>query len=127
MDNISGALKSFFKFRRFSTGGLVFKLHYRGTVAFLLMSCIVVAARQYVGDPINCIHGRDLPHDVINSFCWVHTTFSIRSAFLKRVDIDISYPGIENSERGEKPRKEYRYYQWVVFCLFLQVSFGSHN
>jgi hypothetical protein len=75
-----------------------------------------------VGDPINCIHSKDLPHDVINAFCWVHSTFSIESAFTKRVDIDISYPGVENSLGGKKAKKEHRYYQWVIFCLFLQVS-----
>lgn len=127
MFNIFGGLKSFFKFRRISTCGLVFKLHYRVTVAILLMSCLIVAARQYVGDPISCIHGKDLPHDVINTFCWVHSTFSIRSAFLKRIGIDISHPGIENSLAGQKPTRVHRYYQWVVFCLLLQVSDGSRN
>jgi hypothetical protein len=82
----------------------------------------MVAARQYVGDPINCIHSKELPSDTIKAFCWIHSTFSIKSAFTKRVGIDISHLGIENSAAGQKPRKEYGYYQWVVFFLLLQVS-----
>jgi hypothetical protein len=122
MLNAFDQLKCFFTVRRINTDGFVFKLHYRATVCIILVFCLMVAARQYVGDPIKCIHGKDLPHDVIDTFCWVHATFSIKSAFLKKVGIDISYPGIENSLAGQKPRKEHRYYQWVVFFLLLQVS-----
>jgi len=115
-------LKSFIQYRRINTEGLVFKMHYRATVCFILTFCVLVASRQYVGDPINCLHSKDLPHDVINTFCWIHSTFSVKPAFLKKVGIDISHPGIANSLGGEEPRREYRYYQWVVFFLLLQVS-----
>jgi hypothetical protein len=117
-----GSLKSLLKVPRVSTSGLVFKLHYRATVAVLLTSCLLVAARQYVGDPINCMHDKDLSHNAVNTLCWIQSTFSIRSAFHKIVGVDVSHPGIENSLGGQKPKKEHRYYQWVVFCLFAQVS-----
>jgi hypothetical protein len=122
MLNIFDNLKTFFTYRRITTEGLVFKMHYRATVCIILAFCLMVAARQYVGDPINCIHGNDLHHDVINTFCWIHSTFSVKSAFLKKVGIDISHPGIASSLGGQQPRREYRYYQWVVFFLLLQVS-----
>jgi hypothetical protein len=115
-------LKTFFTIRRISTEGLVFKLHYRVTVCTILAFCLILATKQYVGDPIKCIHGKDLPHEVINTFCWIHSTFSVKPAFLKKVGIDISHPGIANSLEGQQPRQEYRYYQWVVFCLLFQVS-----
>lgn len=115
-------LKTFFTFRRVSTEGLVFKMHYRATVCFILASSLMVAAKQYVGDPIYCMHSKEVPHDVINTYCWIHSTFSVKSAFLKKVGTDISHPGIENSLGGQKPRQEYRYYQWVFFFLLLQVS-----
>lgn len=114
-------LKSFFTYRNISTEGLVFKMHYRATVCIILAFCLMVAAKEYVGDPINCIHDKTLHHDVINTFCWIHSTFSVKSAFLNKVGIDISYPGIANSLGGQQ-RREYRYYQWVVFFLLLQVS-----
>jgi len=114
-------LKTFFTIRRINTEGLVFKLHYRATVCLILAFCLILATKQYVGDPIKCIHGKDLPHEVINTFCWIHSTFSVKSAFLKKVGIDISHPGIANSLEGQQPRQEYRYYQWVLFCLLLQA------
>jgi hypothetical protein len=116
------SLKSFFKIRRIRTVGFVFRLHYQVTVSIMLTSCLILAARQYVGEPISCIHSRDLPHQVINTFCWVHSTFSVESDFNGRVGVDISHPGVGNSHGGHKPRREHSYYQWVVFCLFLQVS-----
>ena len=33
---------------------VVFKLHYRATVAILIGSSIIGVAKQYFGDPINC-------------------------------------------------------------------------
>lgn len=33
----------------------VFRLHYRATVVILLSASVVVSARQYIGDPINCL------------------------------------------------------------------------
>jgi len=122
MFTIFEQLKSFFTYRRVSTEGLVFKMHYRATVCVILAFCLMVAASQFVGDPIKCLHGKDLPHDVINTFCWIHSTFTVKSAFHETVGIDISHPGIANSKAGELPRKEYRYYQWVIFFLLLQVS-----
>jgi Innexin. len=122
MLDLLGHLKTFLTFRRVNTEGLVFKMHYRATVCLILASSLIVAARQYVGDPIYCMHGKDVPHDVINTYCWIHSTFSVKSAFLKKVGTDISHPGIENSLGGQQPRQEYRYYQWVVFFLLLQVS-----
>ena len=113
MLNVFDRLKSFFTFRRTNTDGLVFKLHYRGTVCIILASCLMVATS---------IHSKELPSVTIKAFCWIHSTFSIKSAFTKRVGIDISHLGIENSASGQKPRKEYGYYQWVVFFLLLQVS-----
>jgi hypothetical protein len=115
-------LKLFFRIRRTWTGGLVFRLHYQVTVCIILTSCAVLAARQYVGEPIHCIHSNDLPQNVINAFCWVHSTFSMESAFTKRVDVDISHPGVDNSQSGQGATREHRYYQWVAFCLVLQVS-----
>ena len=116
------SFSSLFKIRHLNTDGLVFKLHYRATVSVLSVFCVLMAARQYVGDPISCIHTADISKDVLNTFCWIHSTFSIPSAFLKEVGVEVPYLGVDNSRSGYQQRKEHRYYQWVVFCLLLQVS-----
>ena len=80
-----------------------------------------VWSRQYVGNPIDCVHTKDIPEDVLNTYCWIHSTYTIPSAFWKRIGIDVAHPGIDKTVDPEE-RRYVRYYQWVCFCLFFQVS-----
>ena len=43
----------------------------------MLAFSIVVSASQYVGNPIDCIHTNDIPEDVVNTYCWIHSTYTI--------------------------------------------------
>jgi innexin len=74
------------KASRAHTCNWVFSLHCRATPAFLLAACLAVTTRQYVGNPIECLHTKDIPPDVFNTYCWIHSTYSIPSA-LKKVHI----------------------------------------
>ena len=58
--------------------------------------------------------------DVLNTYCWIHSTYTIPSAFWKRIGIDVAHPGIDKTIDPEE-RRYVRYYQWVCFCLFFQV------
>ena len=53
------------------------RLHYRLTTTCMLAFSIVVSASQYVGNPIDCIHTNDIPEDVVNTYCWIHSTYTI--------------------------------------------------
>ena len=33
----------------------------------------------------DCIHTKDIPEDVLNTYCWIHSTYTIPSAFWKRI------------------------------------------
>lgn len=98
----------------------VFQLHYRFTVLVLAAFSILVTGRQYFGDPIDCINNDDIPEQVLETFCWVHATFSLPAAWNKTVGEDIPYPGVEKFKKGED-RVYHKYYQWVCFVLFLQA------
>uniref|UniRef100_A0A1A9W668 Uncharacterized protein n=1 Tax=Glossina brevipalpis TaxID=37001 RepID=A0A1A9W668_9MUSC len=37
--------------------------------------------------------------------------------------VSVPYPGIGNSDGDVHEKKHYKYYQWVCFCLFLQVRY----
>ena len=76
---------------------------------------------QYVGNPIDCIHSKDIPEEVLNTFCWIHSTYTIPSAFWKRIGFDVAHPGVDKTLDPEE-RRYHKYYQWVCFCLFFQVS-----
>ncbi len=113
-------LKSLVKVSRYHTDGSVFRLHYRITVMALLAFTFIVTTRQYIGSPIMCVHTRDIPKDVLNTYCWIHPTYTLSSAHWKRVGVDVPHPGVDKT-RDERDKKHVKYYQWVGFCLFFQV------
>ena len=113
-------LKSLVKVSRYHTDGSVFRLHYRVTVMALLAFTFIVTTRQYIGSPIMCVHTKEIPKDVLNTYCWIHPTYTLSSAHWKRVGIDVPHPGVDKT-RDDRDKKHVKYYQWVGFCLFFQV------
>lgn len=67
---------------------------------------------------------RDIPEDVLNTYCWIHSTYTVVDAFMKKQGFEVPFPGIDNSQgsRGPLTIKHTKYYQWVAFTLFFQVS-----
>ncbi|XP_020284935.1 innexin shaking-B [Pseudomyrmex gracilis] len=122
MLDIFRGLKSLIKISHIHIDSAVFRLHYSLTVILLIAFSLIVTTRQYVGNPIDCIHSKDLPEDVLNTYCWIHSTYTIISAYHKKEGAEVPFPGVDNSKSyTDAERKEYRYYQWVCFMLFLQA------
>lgn len=119
MDLFAG-LKSFFKTDATTIDNNVFRLHYKATAVILVAFSILVTGRQYIGDPIDCISKDDIPTNLLDTFCWIHTTFSLPDAWEKKVGEEVPYPGVDKYKQGEK-RVYHAYYQWVCFVLFLQA------
>lgn len=69
-------------------------------------------------------HHRDIPEDVLNTYCWIHSTYTVVDAFRKKQGLEVPFPGVDNSQggRGALTIKHTKYYQWVAFTLFFQVS-----
>lgn len=127
MIDIFRGLKSLIKVNHIKTDSPVFRLHYSITVMVLMSFSLIVTTRQYVGNPIDCIHTKDVPEDVLNTFCWIHSTYTMKHLFTKKVGEEVAYPGVGTSQLekigNQRPEpKVYRYYQWVCFCLFFQVT-----
>jgi hypothetical protein len=76
--------------------------------------------------------------ELLDTYCWIHSTYTVTSAFYKQVGVEVPFPGVDNTRgsakevevpfRGvdnkratEKEIKVYRFYQWVPFCLLFQV------
>ena len=78
--------------------------------------------KSLFGEPIDCISKDDIPPKLLKTYCWIHTTFSIESAWKKDLDSEIPYPGIDKYVPNEM-RKYHAYYQWVCFVLFFQAMF----
>ncbi len=88
------------------------------------MASLLVTSRQYFGDPIDCIVD-DIPPNVMDTYCWIHSTFSIPSRWVGEKGVDVPHPGI-SPEADLEPgveRKYHKYYQWVCFVIFLEAAF----
>lgn len=122
MFDVFGSLKEIVKIQSVCIDNNVFRLHYKFTVVVLVAFSILVTCRQYFGDPIDCIQNDDIPENVLETYCWIHTTFTLPSAWDKKVGVEVPHPGIDKYVPGE-PKKYHSYYQWVCFVLFLQAIF----
>ncbi len=88
----------------------------------LLTFSVIITTRQYVGNPIDCIHTDDVPDDVFDLYCWIHSTYTIPRALSLNVGDEVAHPGVLTSNVGEEDERRYvSYYQWVGFTLFFQV------
>lgn len=61
------------------------------------------------------VFSRDIPEDVLNTYCWIHSTYTVVDAFMKKQGLEVPFPGIDNSQGGRGPLtiKHNKYYQWV--------------
>eukprot|EP00096_Caligus_rogercresseyi_P016570 TRINITY_DN927_c0_g1_i1.p1 TRINITY_DN927_c0_g1~~TRINITY_DN927_c0_g1_i1.p1 ORF type:complete len:362 (+),score=85.23 TRINITY_DN927_c0_g1_i1:246-1331(+) len=118
MFDVFGSVKILIKIDSICIDNNVFRLHYKATVILLIICSLLVTCRQYIGDPIDCIV-EEIPPNVMDTYCWIHSTFSI-------VDNDRSVSGRDIPHRGigpenEEPQQFHKYYQWVCFTLFFQA------
>ena len=132
MDGIVGPIKAYIKKRDPATiDNFAFKLHYRVTFVVMLVCMMLVSARQFIGDPISCI-ADGVPGGTLDLYCWIHSTFSVTSRWGKlsdeygegaphQVGVNQPHPGVVPVKPGDDV-VYHRYYQWVVFVLFLQAS-----
>lgn len=117
-----GDLRKFLKIQKVHIDGTVFRLHTSATVALLLAFCTLLTAKEYVGTPIDCF-SPTLPNSLVNSFCWIESTYSVVPLFNASRRNSTVYPGVGHTKGDEKDRKYHVYYQWVCFLLFSQSIF----
>ncbi|XP_013777708.1 innexin inx2-like [Limulus polyphemus] len=123
MDSVFNFVKSFIKAKKVVIDNIGSRIHHKASVVLLLACSIIVTAKQYVGDPIDCIgiSKKDIPTDLLDTYCWIHSTFSVEKGWNKTVGKEVPYPGVDKYTEGEK-RIHHTYYQWVCFMLLLQAG-----
>merc|ERR1711884_736779 len=72
----------------------IFRLHYKATVIVLITCSLLVTSRQYIGDPIDCIVDPDVPQNVMDTYCWIHSTFSIPNRVVSDIGLEVPHPGV---------------------------------
>ncbi|KAJ4427802.1 hypothetical protein ANN_25455 [Periplaneta americana] len=83
--------------------------------------CLIVGLNQYVRKPIVCSNA-SLPENLLNEYCWTHSTFTAEDSYRKKVGVEVPFPGLGPSRGArESKTKIQRYYQWVFICLFFQA------
>lgn len=88
MYKLLGGLKDYFKRQDIYTDSVVFRLHNSFTTALLLGCSLVITATQFVGQPISCIVN-GIPTHVVNTYCWISSTFTMPDAFRREVSLPI--------------------------------------
>ncbi|CAH0558702.1 unnamed protein product [Brassicogethes aeneus] len=124
--NTFDSIKKFGPFKPHSVDidNIVFKLHYRVTVAILLVCSVLVTSRQYIGEHIRCLTDKSIAENVINTYCFFMSTFTVNKHHdAKMVDsFAIPHPGVGPYGIGSKEAiQNHTYYQWVPFVLFFQA------
>ncbi|XP_064457651.1 innexin shaking-B-like isoform X2 [Ornithodoros turicata] len=111
--NLFGGLRRLLRRRTVSIDNCVFRLHWLVTSLVLVTFSLLITARQYVGEPIECVPpSDDFPMSVLNTYCWIHSTFTIPSAFVKKVGVEVAHPGVDNSGSWFQDKRYTAYYQW---------------
>lgn len=108
--------------------GFCNKLHYRLTFALLLGCSALVTCLEWVGNgrSISCIlEGAEdtwaIPVGVINTYCYIMTTFSLPKHWNSKVGEESASFGVGHYVPGRDEVVHKAYYQWVPFVLFLQA------
>merc|ERR1712004_154546 len=122
MFDVFGDVKSLVKLESICIDNNVFRLHYKATFVILVLASLLVTSKQYIGDPIDCVV-EEIPQNVMDTYCWIHSTFSIDSRLIGEDGYDRAHPGVApptDLDEGQEFRY-HKYYQWVCFTLFFQA------
>lgn len=99
------SIKGLVKINSVCLDNCAFKLHYRATVFILLTFTLISTYCQHLSQPIQyIIEGYEIAGHVIDSFCWISSTFTL------------------DHQQDENNVKFHSYYQWICFVLFFQVT-----
>lgn len=120
MFDVFGSVKGLLKLDTVCIDNNVFRLHYKATVIVLIAFSLLVTSRQYIGDPIDCIVD-EIPYNVMDTYCWIYSTFTIPNRLAGRVGKDVAQAGVGSYDSDEDEIKYHKYYQWVCFVLFFQA------
>lgn len=124
MYDVFGALQGYLKFDSVCIDNNIFRLHYKATFLVFVTASLLVTSGQYIGDPIDCMVD-GVPGGMMDTYCWIHSTFSIPSRWVGKQGIDVPHKGvapIADLNEGTEV-KHHAYYQWVCFFLFLEAIF----
>ncbi|XP_037940175.1 innexin inx5-like [Teleopsis dalmanni] len=129
-------LSKYLQFKSIKIYDTAFTLHSKCTVVILLTCSFLLSAKQYFGEPIQCISD-EKNIEFVNSFCWTMGTYIVQynvqlqqslNVTLKKRKADM-YARMFAISEGVGPedhsteRVYLRYYQWVIMMLLVEALF----
>lgn len=110
-------LAKFLQLKKICIYDNIFIIHSKCTMVILLAFALLLSAKQYFGDPIQCM--TDLKFtEFVHSYCWTFGTFIIPSTVVNsdsKVAVGLGTNLLE--------RSTLRYYQWVAIVFLLEAFF----
>lgn len=94
-------------------------LLYRLTASILATAGFLLNAKQFFGDPINCI-ADFTQQSYSDNYCWIHSTYTVQSDVTGKYFLE---PGIGPYVMDKSTVKNTKYYQWVWLFLMTQAAF----
>lgn len=125
MYDVFGSIRGLLKIDTVSIDNNIFRLHYKGTMFLLVAFSLLITQKQYFGDPIDCIV-EGVNANIMDTYCWIHSTFTIPALTGAEVGEEVPHPGIANPSihrpDNQHEIRHHKYYQWVTLFLYLQVG-----
>jgi len=114
-------VKAYLTLDPYRTNSFMFSVNTKLTAGIVLVFCIVTTCNQYFGDPIDCMVDRTIPGGLMDTYCWIHSTFTLPQRVMgDMAKKDLPHPGLGPVSYGDETT-DHKYYQWVVFTLFFQA------
>jgi innexin len=79
--DIVGHFRDIWKYKITNTSNAVFRLHGKFSVAISLVFAVLVSAKQYFGDPIDCFVTNAAIKASLDKYCWVIGTYTSKKGF----------------------------------------------
>ncbi|XP_016998194.2 innexin inx5 isoform X1 [Drosophila takahashii] len=90
-------LSKYLQFKSIRIYDAVFTIHSKCTVVILLTCSLLLSARQYFGDPIQCI-GEEKHIEYIQSYCWTMGTYILKVDSYSEEQLQL--PVVQQEEEG---------------------------
>ncbi|XP_055523325.1 innexin inx2-like [Wyeomyia smithii] len=122
MIGLTNSLREMLQVKPVDTTNTVWRLHSRATLYVLIFSTILLSARAYFGEPIDCItSGSSAIKSSINSYCWTLGTYISKDPQFVDAKWDFVKIGRKMGQIPKEQRVYQKYYQWVSFLLTIQA------
>ncbi|XP_055627980.1 innexin inx2-like [Toxorhynchites rutilus septentrionalis] len=126
MIEFASYLRQLLKSNGIDSTNAVWRLHSRATVYSLAFFTVLLSARSYFGDPINCITtATGTVQTSMNSYCWTLGTYISKDPKFVFSNWDVIQIGHKMGHIPVEERTYQKYYQWVAFLLGAQAVLFS--